>query len=124
METWKKIDGFTNYEVSNTGLVKSLGTGKSTCPEWNKERVLSIGHTKRGYTKVKLFIDGKRKYFSVHKLVALTFLIKGVDHTEVNHKDGNKSNNSVENLEWCTSSHNKHHAFRTGLRKSKKWNYV
>lgn len=69
--------------------------------------------------KTKLFKDGKRHYFNVHRLVAETFLENELNKREVNHKDGNKANNNVNNLEWVTSSENQLHAFKNGLQKSK-----
>lgn len=68
-------------------------------------------HT-NGYLRVTIF--GKGEY--VHRLVAQCFIENPNDYPEVNHKDGNKENNSIENLEWCTRSQNNKHAFQTGLR--------
>lgn len=60
------------------------------------------------------------KNYKVHRLVAETFILNQKNKPEVNHKDGNKSNNNISNLEWCTSSENQIHAFKTGLQKIKK----
>lgn len=68
-------------------------------------------HT-NGYLRVTIF--GKDEY--VHRLVAQCFIANPNDYPEVNHKDGNKENNSIDNLEWCTRSQNNKHAFETGLR--------
>ena len=65
-------------------------------------------------------VDGNKKTFRVHRLVALAFLPQENGKTEVNHKDGNKKNNSVDNLEWCTPSENQLHAFSIGLQKARK----
>lgn len=68
-----------------------------------------------GYHKVTLYKNSSRKTFSVHRLVACTFIDNPNNYKIVNHIDGNKSNNSVSNLEWCTSSHNRNHAINSGL---------
>lgn len=70
----------------------------------------------RGYMMVNLSIDGKCKTFTVHRLIASTFIPNPNGFDTVNHKDGNKTNNNVNNLEWTTSSGNTIHAFETGLR--------
>jgi len=61
-------------------------------------------------------VDGKKKTFRVHRLVLMAFNpVEGMENLQVNHKDGNKRNNKLENLEWCTASENQIHAFKTGL---------
>ena len=66
-------------------------------------------------------VDGRKKTFRLHRLVMLAFKpIENSKDYEVNHIDGNKLNNKLENLEWCTSSENQQHAFRTGLQKARK----
>lgn len=120
MEIWQNINGFEGlYKISTAGRIKSLGNGLSTNSETKKERIIKTNFSKTGYEKVKLFKNGVRYYFSVHRLVAITFLDNGSNLREVNHKDGNKSNNNVSNLEWVSSSENQKHAFRLGLQKSK-----
>lgn len=70
-----------------------------------------------GYPGVFFTCDGKSKRVSVHRLMMLLFYpIDNADKMVVNHKDGNKANNNLDNLEWCTSSENSKHAFRTGLK--------
>lgn len=78
----------------------------------------------KGYLSVEFIKDGKRKRFKVHRLVAMEFIPNPLNRTEINHIDGNKSNNSVENLEWSTRSDNLKHAYATGLRDPyKTWKY-
>jgi hypothetical protein len=121
MEIWRRINGFENlYKISTTGKIKSFGNGKSTNPNFNETRILKTTISKRGYERVKLFKDGKRYYFSVHRLVALNFLNEINGKNEVNHKDGNKANNNLVNLEWVSASENQLHAFKTGLQVAKK----
>ena len=71
-----------------------------------------------GYWKVKLFKDGAGKDHKIHRLVALSFLEKDVGTDVVNHKDGDKLNNNVQNLEWCTTKENVNHALEIGLKQS------
>jgi hypothetical protein len=119
MVIWKDIVGFENlYKVSTTGKIKSLGKGKSTNTKNKEVRILKTTLSKTGYEKAKLFKDGKRYYFTVHRLVANTFLTYKDGKNEVNHKDGNKSNNNLNNLEWVSPSENQKHAYKIGLQKA------
>lgn len=109
-EIWKpKKDYEGLYEVSNFGRVKSLGNGNSNN---SKERLLKQYTTRNGYLHVYLSKNGKRKFFLVHRLVAETFLPNPNNLPEVNHKDENKENNRVDNLEWCTREYNNNHGTR------------
>ena len=106
-EVWKPIKGFVGYEVSNTGLVRI---------HFEKPCILKM-YNKGSYLRVRL-TDSKneRKSCLVHRLVADTFLIKpDINYPVVNHKNGIKTDNRVENLEWCSQSENISHAYRTGL---------
>lgn len=107
-EQWKAIAECNGeYQISDDGRVKSIKFGK--------ERILKHSITPNGYFKVDLFIKGKPKSIKIHKLVALAF-VKNLDNKpQVNHKDGNKLNNQVENLEWHTSKENINHAWQNGL---------
>lgn len=96
-EDWKIIDGYSRYMISNRGRVKSLISNT----------ILRPMNTGNGYFQVKLFSDKKianRK--SIHRLVAQYFIPNSNDLPCVNHKDEDKSNNCVENLEWCTYKDN------------------
>ena len=106
METWKEIP-FSNgeYLISTTGQVKTAKTG----------RVLAPAVDARGYERVCLFKCDRRRRFKVHRLVAITFIPNVNGKPQVNHKDGNKRNNSVENLEWVTNDENMHHSRENGL---------
>ena len=98
-EIWKPILNYEGlYEVSNWGRVKSLKFGK--------ERILKPGTNKYGYLIVILCKNGKVKSFSVHRLVAEAFLPNPHNYPCVNHKDECKTNNNVNNLEWCTYTYN------------------
>ena len=106
-EIWKDIKDYEGlYQVSNLGNVRNKRT----------EKVL-IGGIKRGYREVIILKDTKRKYKLVHRLVAEAFIPNAENHPQVNHIDGNKLNNKVNNLEWCTRSENMKHAYKIGLEK-------
>lgn len=94
------------YKITKDGRVFAKHTNKFLNPYDNG----------LGYKAIKLILDGKRKQFYVHRLVASTF-IGNTEGFVVNHIDGNKSNNCVENLEICTQKENQKHAFKNGLLK-------
>ena len=98
-EIWKDVVGYEGlYQVSNNGRVKSLWFGK--------ERILKPMKTIWGYLQVDLNKNGERKGYRVHRLVAQTFLPNPDNLPVVNHKDENKENNKVENLEFCDTKYN------------------
>ena len=82
----------------------------------NVYRKLTPHQQPDGYLRLGLRTRGERKYFNVHRLVAQSFIPNPDDKPYVNHIDGDKSNNSVENLEWCNQSENMEHAYRIGLK--------
>ena len=121
METWKNVVGYEGlYLVSNTGVVKSLGNGKCTNPNHCVEKELTIRTSINGYKRVKVYKDGVRKTVSVHRLVAQAFIPNKENKPQVNHKDGNKANNHVDNLEWATAKENILHSVSNGLQVNKK----
>lgn len=106
MEEWKDIEGYNStYQVSNLGNVRSLKFGKS--------KLLVLGLRGSGYLNVVLCKNGKRITHSVHRLVAEAFLPNPNNLPQVNHKDENKQNNCVDNLEWCTAGYNINYGTRT-----------
>ena len=120
-EIWKAAMGFEgHYEVSSLGRVKSLrrkvpnGRGSYRVV---KERIMALtpNHRLGGYLYVTLYCENKSKSFSVHTLIAKSFLGMPPDGKEVNHIDGNKANCALSNLEYVTSAENKQHARTTGL---------
>ena len=101
-EIYRDIKGYEGlYQVSNLGNVKSLNYNNT-----NKEKVLQLCAHEKGYLYVGLYKNGKRKSYIVHRLVAETFLNNPDNLPEINHKDENKTNNCVDNLEWCTTKYN------------------
>ena len=101
-EVWKDIEGYEGvYQVSNKRRVKSLSYHHS-----GKEGILKQCKSKDGYLKVCLFKNGKQTTFSVHRIVASAFINNYNNYPEINHKDEDKTNNCVENLEWCDRKYN------------------
>jgi len=115
---WKTIEGYDSYEISNTGTVKSLGLivkrGKGKFKM--NPRILSPGKDKNGYLQVCLYNNGLKKMCKVHRLVILNFSKKIDERDCVNHKNGNKKDNRIENLEWCTKGENHEHAVKMKLK--------
>lgn len=103
MEIWKDIKGYENiYQVSNFGNVKNTRTN----------RIIKSKKNSKGYMLVGLYKDGERKNFYVHRLVAIAFLQNPLKLQYINHKDENKENNNVDNLEWCSCSYNNNYGTR------------
>ena len=111
-EIWKDIEGYEGlYQVSNLGRVKIMRfINKNTNIE--KERIKSQKIRKDGYLEVALYKNGKGKYIQVHRLVAKSFIPNPKKLPQVNHIDGIKTNNIVENLEWVSISDNAIHSSR------------
>lgn len=105
-EIWKDIDGYEDlYQVSNYGRVKSLEINSNRGFVLRKGRIRKLGNSS-GYRNVILSKNGQNKTTLVHRLVAIAFLLNPNNHPCVNHKDEIKSNNMVDNLEWCTYQYN------------------
>lgn len=100
-EIWKDIKGYEGYQVSNLGNVRSLNYRHT-----NKVKTLNPHTNNKGYLLINLYQMGKMKTFQIHRLVAQTFIPNQDNLPLVNHKDENKQNNCVENLEWCTHKYN------------------
>ena len=107
-EIWKDIKGYEGlYQVSNMGRVKSFNY-KNT----GKEGILNGSKNKRGYKIVHLCKNGKANHYLVHRLVAIVFIPNPNNYPEVNHIDENKTNNYVDNLEWCDGKYNLNYGTR------------
>lgn len=103
MEIWKVIEGFHNYMVSNEGRIYSRKTNSIMKPTPDT----------KGYLRISFYENGKSRTFKVHRLVAQAFIPNPENLPQVNHKDENKSNNAVSNLEWCTNSYNRNYGTAT-----------
>ena len=99
----KSLDflGYPNYTITDDGKVFSLNYGRS-----GKKKEMKPNKDINGYNRIELSIEGKKKKFMVHRLVALAFIPNPDNLPEVNHKDENKTNNMVGNLEWCSIKYN------------------
>jgi hypothetical protein len=110
-EIWKDIEGYEGlYQVSNLGRVKSLQS------RWaRREKILSGNKTGGGYLSVSLYKSGVKRFY-IHRLVAKSFILNPHLKPEVNHINAIKSDNNINNLEWCTNQENITHSFANNLR--------
>jgi hypothetical protein len=116
---WKPVYNYEGlYEISNYGEIKSIDRiVKSKSNRLCKGKILKQVNDKYGYQTIQLHKNGKRSVFFIHRLVMLTFIGNEAGKSQVNHKNGNKSDNKLINLEWMTPSENTKHAWKTGLAK-------
>ena len=104
MEEWKNVIGYEGlYEVSNKGNVRNV----------RRNTLLRLTKTNYGYIQVSLYKNGIRTGLKVHRLVAEVFIPNPDNLPQINHKDEDKTNNNVTNLEWCTAKYNNNYGHRT-----------
>ena len=125
IEIWKDIEDYSNYQVSNLGRVRNtihnyydINTKKVISK--NEIRIKKQSFNRKGYLMVGLTKNGKQKNCLVHRLVANAFISNNDNKPQINHKDGNKTHNCIDNLEWCTQIENMRHSWETGLRDTPK----
>ena len=106
METWKDIYGYESiYKISNFGTI--IRTSNNKC--------IKSFITEKGYVKIRLHKNGKCSKFLVHRLLMIAFVDKPINKHDVNHMNGIKTDNRLDNLEWCTRQENIIHSFKNGL---------
>lgn len=106
-EQWKPIPGFDGYEASNMQRVRSVKSGK----------IMSLTINGSGYPTVGVTMNKKTFTVLAHRLIALAWIPNPLGKPQINHINGNRSDNRLENLEWCTQSENIQHAYDIGFKK-------
>ena len=119
MEKWKDVIGFEGlYQVSSLGRLKSLNrkvwNPGMNCYRTQYSRILSLVTDKRGYLRVTLSKNGRVRQYLVHRIVAAAFLPNPNNLPQINHKDCNKLNNCVDNLEWSDNKYNYEYSIKNG----------
>lgn len=122
IEEWRPVIGYEGlYEVSNLGRVRSVDRYVKSKGEsyWlRKGKMLSPAKDKNGYLKVNLSCNGKNNIIRVHRLVAQVFIHNPDNLPEINHKDEDKTNNRVDNLEWCDRKYNNNYGTKIERQKN------
>lgn len=121
-EEWKPVPILgvhASYSISSAGRLRRNSYIDSR-NRFVPEKIIRCTVGKTGYRVYNFMIDGKSKQIKIHRIVAMAFLDNPNGDEVVNHIDGNKLNNNIANLEWCTQAHNNIHALKTGLRTNKR----
>lgn len=113
-EIWKKIEGYSHYEISNLGRVRSYRKANAIL---ENPKIKNIEMDIWGYARVSLCAESICKHYKVHRLIAEAFIENPLNKKEINHINGIKTDNRIENLEWVTRSENAKHAYSLGLSK-------
>jgi hypothetical protein len=116
MEVWKDVKGYEGiYKINENGVIKSLKR-KSQGHLTSVDKIIKPELDKKGYYSYRLSKNGKSKRYSLHRLLAISFIDNPNNHRVVNHKDGNPLNNNLSNLEWCSYSYNSFHGYENNGR--------
>ncbi len=114
-EIWKPLVGFEGYyEISNHGRIKNTGFRENKANNIKTQRIKNL-HISTGYLCTKLWVNGKCKHMLLHRAIAMAFIPNPDNLPFINHKDCNRLNNNISNLEWCTPKQNAVHAWENGL---------
>lgn len=112
-EIWKDITGYEGiYQVSNLGRIKRIGNYSNQYTTWKSEKILKPKTHTNGYKTIILSKNNQKETFYIHRLVAKTFIPNPNNLPEINHKDGDKTKNYADNLEWCTRRENNIHMYK------------
>ena len=115
-EIWRPIEGYEGfYEVSNMGFIRSLDrfvSNGSDHKRLRKGKIIKMWPNSKGYMRCQLSYNNDKKFYLVHRLVAEAFIPKVNGLSEINHKDEDKTNNIVDNLEWCDRKYNNNYGNR------------
>ena len=117
MEIWKDIKGYEGiYKVSNLGIVIRIGGNVKRKEHlmYVPSKIMKPMDNGKGYLRIKLTINSKEKRIMLHRIIAEAFIPNPENKRCVNHIDGNKQNNLLYNLEWCTHSENSQHSIKIG----------
>jgi hypothetical protein len=111
------IPGLAGYQINRSGQILSLPKQlvNARGSFITKPKILKTITSYQGYKMINLTMGGKGLHFTIHRLLAITFIPNPDNHPIINHIDGNKGNNDLANLEWCTHKHNSKHAIRIGM---------
>jgi len=119
-EVWADVKGYEGiYKVSTLGNVKRVGSFRGVNKSYLNGYYLTPVDNGKGYFRIKLTVNNKSKRVMLHRIIAEAFIPNVNNKPVVNHLDGNKKNNDISNLQWCTQRENCIHAYKIGLRKKK-----
>lgn len=119
-EIWKKIEEYPNYQISSIGRVKATKYYSNIHKKYyDRELIMKEKTNSHGYKFISFGCGkrGNKKNIAIHRLAAEAFIPNPNNYKEINHIDGNKNNNKVENLEWCNRQYNVLHSYKWGLKK-------